>query len=279
VCPVCRLNNRWRAAIHILDVHCGIDRQSPVYITEHATKLCKLLQSKLYSHLLGSEFLGDEFKPGEIVDGICHEDLTRLSFPENALAGVLSFDVLEHIPRYRVALSEIYRCLAPRGEFVFSVPVDVRAEHTLIRAEKLPDGTIRHLQPPQYHGDPVNPKKGILCYQTFGWDLPVLLREVGFTEINVIDYWSMDYGYLGGCYLFSAHKAASPVTTSATVPVSAEQTSNFANVEAQCHQRTGCNRGVGTCSPRGKTEEAILSANLPIRKADPAPRFAACRLT
>jgi hypothetical protein len=62
------------------------------------------------------------------------------------------------------------------------------------------------LQPPEYHGDPVNPKKGVLCYQIFGWDLLELLRSVGFTDVNVIDYWSIEYGHLGGCYLFVAQK-------------------------------------------------------------------------
>ncbi len=115
------------------------------------------------------------------------------------------------------------------GRICILVPFDVRAERTVIRGEKLPDGTIRHLQPPQYHGDPVNPKRGILCYQTFAWDMLVLLREVGFTDVNEIDYWSMDYGYLGGCCLFVGHKSAAPVTTLATVPVNAGQTLNLAN--------------------------------------------------
>jgi hypothetical protein len=100
----------------------------------------------------------------------------------------------------------VYRCLSPGGTFLFSALFDRYAQEPLIRAEVLPGGSIRHLAPPEYHGDPVRPDKGILCYQTFGWDLLDLLRSIGFEDVKAVDYWSRDYGYLGGCLLFIARK-------------------------------------------------------------------------
>lgn len=105
------------------------------------------------------------------------------------------------------ALAEVYRCLAPGGEFVFSAPFDRGSKNTLVRAEVTADGSIRHLLPPEYHGDPVNPNEGILCFQHFGWDLLSVLRETGFEDVKAVDYWSRDYGYFGNCLLFTARKS------------------------------------------------------------------------
>jgi hypothetical protein len=76
VCPICGLNNRMRAAVTILDVYCNIDRLSPTYITEQTTRAYTLLQSKLYPHLIGSEFLGDDIQPVQSI--ICsHLNITK----------------------------------------------------------------------------------------------------------------------------------------------------------------------------------------------------------
>lgn len=210
-CPHCGLNNRMRAVVHILDVHNAISKDAPVYITEQGTRLCRILQSTTYPNLVESEFLGNACPLGKVYNGIRNEDMTHLTFADNSLAGVLSFDVLEHIPDYRKALTEVYRCLATGGEFVFSVPFNIDSEKTLIRAEMCPEGNIHNLLPPEYHGDPLDPEKGILCYQTFGWDLLDMLRKMGFEDVKALDYWSREYEYLGTCMLFIARKSIEKV--------------------------------------------------------------------
>lgn len=206
ICPNCGLNNRMRATIHLLEAYCSIGKNMPVYITEQSTRLYSTLRSTIYPNLVGSEFLGEACVLGSSCNGMRNEDMTRLTFADGTMAGILSFDVLEHIPDYGKALKEVYRCLMPGGAFVFSAPFDRNAAKTLKRAEVLADGSIRHLLPPEYHGDPVRPNDGILCYQTFGWDLLDMLRSIGFEDVKAVDYWSRDYGYLGGCLIFMAHK-------------------------------------------------------------------------
>ena len=46
------------------------------------------------------------------------------------------------------------------------------------------DGRIEHLQPPEYHGDPLG--GGVLCFHHFGWDLLEALREAGFTDAEAL---------------------------------------------------------------------------------------------
>ena len=47
-------------------------------------------------------------------------------------------------------------------------------------------GQLLHLDTPQYHGDPVQPNRGVLCYQEFGGDLLDRMREAGFADAAAI---------------------------------------------------------------------------------------------
>lgn len=160
----------------------------------------------LPAELIGSEFLGKPVLWVKITAGFGNEDMTQLTFENESLAAVLSFDVLEHIPDYRKALREVYRCLIPGGKFIMTAPFNIGALKTLKRAELSQSGEIRHLLPPEYHGDPINPEKGVLCFQTFGWDILDIMREIGFVNVAALDYWKKERGYLGTCILFEAHK-------------------------------------------------------------------------
>ncbi len=206
VCPICNFNNRLRATVHILHKYSSINKFEPVYLTEQNTYLYSFLRSFVFPSLIGSEFLGSLCPLGQTMDGIRNEDMTNLSFSDNIFAGVLSFDVLEHIPNYIEAMQETLRCLQPGGQFIFTAPFNHESPDTLIRAKLDDNGNVIHLLPPEYHGDPLDPEKGILCFQTFGWDILDTLKDIGFENVKVLDYWSDKYAYLGGCLLFVANK-------------------------------------------------------------------------
>ena len=54
---------------------------------------------------------------------IYYSDLTKkLKISTNKYDNVLLFNVLEHLPEYKLALSEIYRIMKKKGNFVGSVP-------------------------------------------------------------------------------------------------------------------------------------------------------------
>lgn len=183
-------------------------RDATVYISEQTTQLYRLLKSRVFPRLIGSEYLGDRCERGAELDDIRNEDLCQLSFGDRSLDAVLTFDVLEHIPDYHAAVREMFRCLKPGGYLVMTVPFNLASPATLIRAEIDADGRVRHLLPPEYHGDPLNPNGGVLCFQTFGWDLLDLLRGEGFIEVQALDCWSSEFGYLGEPLVFLAKKPA-----------------------------------------------------------------------
>jgi hypothetical protein len=55
---------------------------------------------------------------------------------------------------------------------------------------------VKHLLPPEYHGDPLS-SNGCLCFYHFGWEILDELNTIGFKDANALLYWSQDYGYLG----------------------------------------------------------------------------------
>lgn len=204
-CPHCHLNSRMRAAVHVLQNHPKLTSESAIYITEKKTNLFDVLHDGRWPGLVGSEFLGDECALGKELNGIRNEDLTRLTFEENSIDAVLSFDVLEHIPNYRAALQEVFRCLRPGGILMVTAPFNAEMATTLVRARVDGEGHIHHLMPPEYHNDP-NSESKILCFQTFGWDLLDDMRKIGFADVAIADCWSREFGYLGETLLILGSK-------------------------------------------------------------------------
>ena len=209
VCPRCTLNNRMRASIHVFEAVCRPHAGSRIWTTEQTTPFFTAL-ARRYPRAVGSEYLDGGRASGWISErGIRHEDLSATSFNSDSLDAVLSFDVLEHIPDLGAALRETCRILAPGGVFLFTAPFLYTEHATRTRAERMPDGSTRHLWPAQYHGDPVNPDAGVLCYREFGWDVLEALRSAGFADAYALMYRSTAYGYPGGTHLiFAAFKRA-----------------------------------------------------------------------
>ncbi|MBI3716195.1 MAG: class I SAM-dependent methyltransferase [Betaproteobacteria bacterium] len=196
VCDQCGLNNRMRAAIHVLEDYCLAAPKSHVFATEQVTALYAAL-SKRFQNLTGSEFLGETVPFGETdSQGRRNESIANLTFADRAFDYILSFDVLEHVPMYSKALHELSRCLKPSGTLLLSVPFLTGQYENQVRASIDVDGTLVHHLPAQYHGDPIK-DAGCLSFYDFGWALLDELRAAGFGDVKMCFYWSKHFGYLG----------------------------------------------------------------------------------
>jgi SAM-dependent methyltransferase len=99
-------------------------------------------------------------------DGTMCQDITALTFPNESFDLIVSSDVLEHVPLLENAFRESRRVLKPEGVHLFTVPPRLKTKK---RAE-LVEGKVLHLEPPEYHRDPLSPQ-GILAFWDMGPDL------------------------------------------------------------------------------------------------------------
>ena len=205
-CTTCGFPNRIRAAIHVFYCYVKPKATDHIYLTEQSTALFLWLQQR-QPNLVGSEYFGSIASLGSQVRGLRNEDLTQLTFSAETFDHVLSFDVLEHVNDDVAALKEIYRCLKVGGTVLFGAPFAKERAHKLIRARTDSDGNVQHLMAPEYHGNPVDPEGGALCYRYFAWDILDELRAIGFKDPRVLHYWSEEFAYLGvEQFLFIATK-------------------------------------------------------------------------
>jgi SAM-dependent methyltransferase len=128
---------------------------------------------------VASEYLGPDVQPGQIINGMRHEDVQRLSLSSASLDLVISSDVWEHVPDPYGAHAEVLRVLKPGGHHIFTVPfhqMDVLDDR---RAELAAGGTVHHMKPPIYHSDPMSPE-GTLVFTIFSLEMLSKLEQLGF---------------------------------------------------------------------------------------------------
>jgi SAM-dependent methyltransferase len=209
-CKGCGLNSRMRALYSLMS-ECRLTRSERIYMAEQITPAYYQFK-KFYPELVGSEYLGAEFAPGEIKYiskyqcDILHEDLTQLSFEDESFDMVITQDVFEHISNYKSAFQECRRILSPGGKMIFTVPFFPNLPMTEVCAIVNTDRSITHLLPPEYHGNPVD-SSGSLCFQHFGWDMLDCLRNAGFNSASANLYWGPWEGHFGlSFFVFSADR-------------------------------------------------------------------------
>jgi SAM-dependent methyltransferase len=113
------------------------------------------------------------------------EDLEKQTFPDESFDIVVSQDVMEHIFDANAAFRDIYRTLKPGGAHIFTTPLINKNKPTQQWAKKLPDGTIVHLETPEYHGNPMS-SEGSLVTWHWGYDIVEHVKEADAGQSEVI---------------------------------------------------------------------------------------------
>jgi len=172
-------------------------RRLRVYSADANSPMFHLLEALLEPELfVYSEFFGPQYRSGDIVRGIRHEDLQATSFADESFDIIITSEVFEHIPDSIVAEREVVRILKPGGIYCFTVPCIPQSAHDLILAEATSDGEIKYFKQPQYHRDPVRPDEGILVYRIFSFsDLKQRFEGLG-CRFNSYRFWSRALGII-----------------------------------------------------------------------------------
>lgn len=146
-------------------------------------------------NIIGSEYLGYDKKPGEIINNLRHEDALNLSFENESIDIIVSNDVYEHVPDIKKVIQESYRVLKNKGKVIFTVPFYC-FENEIKQRALIKNKEIINLMPAQFHDNPIS-EKGSLVFYDFGWDLLNLYLKLGFKDVYALTYYSLFYGYLG----------------------------------------------------------------------------------
>lgn len=195
-CPGCGLNNRQRLMAALVKWVLAEHERASIYLMEQVTPFYRWASKSLPPHeVLGSEYLGYGYRSGDVVKGIRHEDVDRLSFKDGCLDLIVSNDVFEHVPDIRAAFRECARVLAPGGTMIVTTPFFSDLDRSMTRARLTADG-VWHLLPPMYHGNPAD-AQGSLVFTDFGWDLLASFTAAGFADAALAMYASEKYGHLG----------------------------------------------------------------------------------
>jgi hypothetical protein len=203
VCPLTELNNRQRLIASLLQLALfeQSKRISTVYLMEQVTPFFSWAKKAFpQTEVIGSEFLGDSVVPGQVIDGIRHENLQNLSFVNSSLDFVISNDVLEHVSAPRLAFTELARVMRDGSQALMTFPFFNDRDHSVRRAE-FADGALKHHRQPVYHGNPLS-SDGSLVFTDFGWDIFELVKDCGFRDMALEVYHSIPLGHLGPGLIF-----------------------------------------------------------------------------
>jgi len=84
-------------------------------------------------------------------------------------------------------------CFA-QGGLVSTFPFNPGGRETEVKARETTNGT-EFLNPPECHGDPINPK-GSLVYQIPGWDILEKMRDAGWSRVEMVMRISAEHGVI-----------------------------------------------------------------------------------
>lgn len=113
------------------------------------------------------------------------EDLEKQTFADGVFDLVITQDVLEHVFDFDSVCREIARTLAPGGAHVATAPLVRQTKPTIVCAERKPNGSITHFQPPEMHGNPVDGSGSLV---TFWWGYDIADRIDRVAPFNTLLY-------------------------------------------------------------------------------------------
>ncbi len=125
----------------------------------------KGIEKRLANHPAIDYLSGDLESPWH--QAMVKMDITRIKYADNTFDVVYCSDVLEHIPKDRKAISELYRVLRPGGWAILNVPI--------IREETLEDPSIKSPEERQRHYG------HRLHVRAYGKDYKDRLEQAGFS--------------------------------------------------------------------------------------------------
>lgn len=133
---------------------------------------------------------------GESRNGMRCENLEAMTFPNQSFDVVITQDVMEHVFYPCRAYREVWRTLKPGGLYLHTTPIYSGMAESVRAAELDDDGEVRHLMPPEYHGNPIDDAGSLVTFR-FGRDLADKIAFWAPFSVEVTCFHDRQHGILG----------------------------------------------------------------------------------
>lgn len=167
-----------------------------IYLAEAVSGFAMWAESHL-RQIVTSEYL--DKASTSITSGIRHEDICNLSFATASFDLAICNEVFEHVKDLNTALKELRRILRPGARLLATFPMAFGQQANITKA--IWDNTtesIKYLQKPDYHDDPLRPEDGSIVYTIPGWEVLEQAKSAGFNKACIHSICSWKHGILGG---------------------------------------------------------------------------------
>lgn len=186
LCSGCGSIPRERAIMHVIQTRYPNWRELRIHESSPSSRGTSVKLAKECKHYTASQYDPDlGFGNTHPSQGYRSENLEQQTFSDESFDIVVSQDVLEHIFDAEAAFRDIHRTLKPGGAHIFTTPLVNKEKPTQRRAELRPDGTVHHLFPPEYHGNPMSSEGSLVTFH-WGFDIADFIQKSVSDDAEII---------------------------------------------------------------------------------------------
>lgn len=195
VCPSCASVPRERALALVLNEKRPNWRALAIHECSPAERgISERLRTDARGYVATHFFEGEPL--GSVVREFRNENLEAQTFADGAFDIVITLDVMEHLFDPASAHREIWRTLRPGGLHLCTFPISKHMAAALKwRARKNADGSIEHLAPEEYHGNPIG--GGVLVTVDYGYDIHKEIAKWAPFDVSIVRAANETAGVLG----------------------------------------------------------------------------------
>jgi SAM-dependent methyltransferase len=187
LCSNCGSIPRERALMLTIEKHFPNWRELSIHESSPCGRGASVRLAKECKGYVASQFF-PEVQRGQLVHGVRCEDLEQLTFHDSSIDLHVTQDVMEHVFNPVKAFRELARTLKPGGAHIFTTPLVRKYQPSRLRARIDEHGKVIHMEPPQYHGNPIS-EQGSLVTVDWGFDITRCIFDASglFTHLIYID--------------------------------------------------------------------------------------------
>ena len=194
LCSNCGSIPRERALMHVIETYYPDYSELAIHESSPGGRGASAKLEKRCPHYVASQFLPDLPRGArDPVRGFLNEDLEDQTFADESFDLVVTQDVFEHLFDPAKAFAEVARTLKPGGAHIFTTPLVNKGQPSERCSERLADGEIRHLKPPEYHGNPIDDSGSLVTFH-WGYDIVHRVYEASRLVTSIVHIDNLELG-------------------------------------------------------------------------------------